>query len=254
MPHITGSPLAATTHQVAASVRRFTHVAGVPSALAVSALLFAELAGQAITDALDSPTGLACGLALTGATTVMLYRRWEHAFTSASSRDDFGRSGNDKLARRRGLVLLLGLDSADPASAAAVLLARMPNLEFLALVGTPQTTEQKVPVRVLDRILPAAGHRLPSSHVRVWDFANAASISDAEQSTAEALRWLTGRGLAPAEIVVDISAGRRPMTYGAKDAADAAEVEAQYLAEEWDTVNNEPIAHTRHFKIVRSFD
>ena len=233
--------------------RSFGQQAGLPGGMALCTLIFGTVAGQAVTDALGSMTAKFAALGLSGLGAVVCYARWDRSYQAASVADAYGKSGTARLPQRRGLVLLLGLDSGDPQAAATQLLASLPNLEYLAMVGTPETTARSVSATLVEKVLPRVGPALPAAHVRLWDFGNAASVSDAEEATSEALRWLMAKGLAPEEIVVDISSGRRPMTYGAKDAADDVEVETQYLAEEWDTKTNAPIAGTKHFKVVKTY-
>lgn len=236
---------------------RLRYIIGIPGALAVTTVIFSQMVALEVETILDTHTEKLA--VLIGCATLMLLLafQWARALPSeqhTSGTGVYGTSGEGKLAARRGAVIVLGLDSAHPKSAAAHLLAQLPNLDYLALVGTPQTAEKKIAQNLLSMIAPACGRHLDPSHTRVWEFGAAESISDTEEAVTEALRWMTGRGLRGAQLIVDVSSGRRAMTYGAKDAADEFEVETQYLASAWDPATNRPIPGTAMFKIIKAYD
>jgi hypothetical protein len=86
--------------------------------------------------------------------------------------------------------------------------------------------------------------------MRAWEFGNAESLADFEQSVTRPSPGSDTRA-SPAEIVVGVTHGRRPMTYGAITAADAADVEVRYLANPWDQAANRPIPGQEMFTVVR---
>lgn len=249
--HLTRARRAAEVSSLRA--KRLSHALGLPGFLAVVALLFGELFAQELQLVLDTHTKTIAALVALAALMVLLAYRWSARLPGASTSVAYGNSGTEKLSTRRAAIVLLGLDSAHPDSAAAALFAATPTLEYLALVGTRETAQMGVSTRLLTQVGPAAGLNVPEARTRVWEFGNAESVADTEQATAEAIRWLIGRGLDPAEIVLDVSAGRRAMGYGAKDAADDAAVEAQYLAARWEPVTNRPVLGSSMFKIIKSY-
>lgn len=236
------------------TAKRMRHAIGVPGGLALAVVLFTQLLGQVLDSVLDSTHDVLLAAAAVGGVVLLLAGRWVRQLPTLAKANDFGRPGTDRLPMRRGLVLLTGLDTATAKGPAAALLAQLPSLEYLAVVGSVETGEQGIGEKVCGPMLRAAGHDLPASHMRRWEFGNAESVSDAEQAVTEAIRWMLGHGLDRTEIVLDVSSGRRPMSYGAKDAADEFAVEAQYLAAAWDSVANKPLPGSQMFKVIRAYD
>jgi hypothetical protein len=233
--------------------RRFKAALGIPGLLAVTAIVFAELLGTEAQLLLNTHHEVLGTLGAMAGLMMFLAYRWVSQLPDAVGAHAYGNEGTGKLPQRRGLVLLVGLDSAKPSSAAAQLLSKLPNLEYVAYMGTTGTAEHGVVSALADKIAPAAGVNLAPGHERRWEFAHAESVAQNEQGVTEAILWMIGRGLDPSEIIVDTSAGRRAMAYGAKDAADEHHVETQYLAPAWDTAANVPIAGTERFKIIREY-
>lgn len=232
------------------SLFRFKAVVGMPSTLAVTCILFGQYVVSLIDDAVEGPKGRAAVLAVLALVVVALFRRWDRQL-HAGHAAVMGLPATAKVNRRRGLVILVGFESDLPTSAAAKLLKASSSVEYVALLGTPQTAEKGVTARIRRRLMPAAlGRPLPEANVRSWESGNAQSLADFEQATREAIRWMLEQGLTAEEIVVDVTCGRRPMTWGALTAADGAAVEAQYLAERWDHRSNSPIRGTETFKTI----
>ena len=232
------------------TLRRYRYVLGVPSLLLVLAALIVNTFAQVALDAIGPLYGQILWLASLCALAVFLAWRWDHKRTQALA---VGQPATDKLAHRRAAVVLVGLDSCDPDGSLAKLLGQLENLEFLALVGTPQTAELGVPERILHQLLPATGVHLPPSAVRIWQHCNAQSLADNDQSVAEAISWILRQGVPRDAIVVDISRGRRAMGYGALMAAEAERVEVQYLATAWDHIANAPIPNQEAFKLLKEY-
>lgn len=230
------------------ATRRIFATLGVPPLLALVMFLLGEGISQIVFEAL--PDGLphylwVAGLVAAAAALGWGYDRARRARISAA-----GQPGTAKLRARRGLIVLIGLDSDDPTGPLAQLLDHTPTLELLALVGTPQTAERGIAERLTTNLLTAWGHPLETANVRVYEHNHAESVADNHHSVADAIRWMTNQGLRPGEIVVDVTKGRRPMGYGAIGAADAAGIEAQYLTWAWDTVCDAPILERQEFKLI----
>ena len=233
-------------------LNRFRQIVGMPNALAIATLLFGQSLLQLLESATDTVLHQLAVLVALGAGVLFLYRRFMRAATDGAA--VMGQLSTAKLARRRGIVMLVGLDSDQPGSDVAQLLRTAGDAEYLAMLGTPETLKRGVVARIRNQLLPALGRSIPSNRIRVWEQnMNAESIADFEQSTRDAVAWMLRQGLSPEEIVVDVSAGRRPMAFGALTAAGALEVEVQYLAAPWDAGTNTPIRSQRAFKVVREF-
>lgn len=167
--------------------------------------------------------------------------------------DAFGVRGDALLALRQGVVALVGLDSDGDNSALAQLLARTPNLKFLALIGTYETTALGVTDRIISRLLPASGHSLSEANIRVWTHNQALSVADHVESTHEAISWLVRHDVSLPAMVVDVTAGRRMAGFGALRSADAHRVESQYLAYRWDHHQHKPLVGSPSFRVISAF-
>lgn len=233
--------------------RRLRHALSIPGALVLVAVAFVEVLGVETQILLNSHPKVLLALAALAALMLYLANTWAAQLPTSGTTGEFGQDGDTGLPARRGLVLLVGLDSADPASAAAEVLTAATGLEYVAFIGDSATAELGITETLAGKIAPAAGLHLPASHQRRWEFGHAESVADAEEAVSEALRWMTGRGVAVEDVVVDISAGRRPMGYGANQAADRLRVETHYLTERWDRATNQPVPGTRQFKVVQAF-
>ena len=159
--------------------------------------------------------------------------------------------GSSRLAERRGVVVVVGLDSAEPGTTFLRLLETAEKVEYIALIATPQTEFRDVVPGMINRILPRSGRIVPPSRIRVWDQNSAESLTSVEQSVVEAIAWMVRHGLHASEIVVDVSKGRRSMQFGALIAADNCQVEVQYLAADWHHLDNRPRPGSEEFSVVR---
>jgi hypothetical protein len=234
--------------QFKTTIERFRVMLGVPSALVVLVFFIVTLLGEMFTDAVSSTHArfLVLGVLTLGATALVL--QWDRK----ARRARVGSTDHAKLGDRKGLVIILGLDSDSTESAAAKLLARTPKAEYVALVTTPREPGGRdVVTGVVTRLMPAAGLVLDDAHVQVWDRGHHESVADFKEATLQAIAWMKGHGLDSDDIVVDISAGRRPMGFGAMLAADEVLVECQYLAAEWDHTQNAPRAGREAFKVLQ---
>jgi hypothetical protein len=166
--------------------------------------------------------------------------------------DVMGVRGDRQLAGRRAAVVVIGLDSDKPESALSRLLARADRLEFLAVLGTPETRSAKIAAQI-PRLLAMHGREIPATHIRMWDENHALSVADFAESATEALGWLARHDVGPEEIVADISAGRRPAGFGVVQAADTVRVESQYLACRWDHETNRPLPDQLSFRLVTAY-
>jgi hypothetical protein len=166
--------------------------------------------------------------------------------------DAMGVRGDRQLAGRRAAVVVVGLDSDQPDSALSRLLARADRLEFLALLGTPETRAGKITEQI-PRLLAMHGREIVAANIRIWDENHALSVADFAESATEALGWLARHGVGPEEIVADITAGRRPSGFGVVQAADSVRVESQYLASRWDHEANRPRPDQLSFRLVTAY-
>ncbi len=231
---------------------RLRRIAGIPSGLALAALATFYLLVNAVTYESAEVGGAAAvwGVtALSMAATAVLFARWQRSVAPVLW-PALDQPGSSRLAQRRGVVVLVGLDSAEPGTTFLRMLATAIRIEYLALIATPQTELRAVVPIMITRLLPRSGRTVPASKIRVWD-QNSESLTSVEQSVSEAIAWMTRHGLHPSEIVVDASKGRRSMQFGAMIAADHLTVELQYLAADWHQLDNRPRAGSEEFSVVR---
>jgi len=234
-------------------VSRLRRIAGIPSGLALAALATFYLLVNAVTYESAQVGGAAAvwGVtALSMAATGLLFARWQRSVAPVLQ-PALDQPGSLRLGQRRGVVVLVGLDSAEPGTTFLRLLETASRIEYLALIATPQTELRAVVPTMITRLLPRSGRTVPASRIRVWDQNSAESLASVEQSVSEAIAWMTRHGLHPSEIVVDASKGRRSMQFGALIAADHLMVELQYLAADWHQLDNRPRAGSEEFSVVR---
>jgi hypothetical protein len=237
-----------------ATLSRLKVVFGIPSTLVITGFLLTQSVVSMVLDSIHGWQGHIIWLGSIAVVALLSFQRWDRNATATLTAAHLGQSGTDTLAARRGLVIIMGLDSQRSDSAVAKLLAAAPGVEYLTLIGTPETQLRKVAAGITGTLAPSLGRAVPATHVRIFEQGNnAQSISDFEQATTEALNWLERQGLEPHEIVVDVSEGRRPMGFGALVAANTAGVEAQYLSWAWNHLENRPIPGQEIFKVVREF-
>jgi len=235
------------------ALARIRHVAGIPSGLVVAAAATFYLLVNALTSwsaAEAGELGVWATVVVSAAVTTVLFVRWQHQFATSLDPAKLDQSGTAKLASRRGAVVLVGLDSADPGTTFTRLLATANRLEYLALIATPQSEVRGVVPALLGPLMAVSGRSVATSRIRVWDRNEAEAMGDVEQSVTEAIEWMGRHGLHASEMVVDVTKGRRSMAFGALIAADRADVEVQYLAAEWHHLDNTPRPGTEGFTVV----
>ncbi|HEY8717168.1 hypothetical protein [Pengzhenrongella sp.] len=235
------------------ALARVRHVAGIPSGLVAAAAATFYLLVNALTSwsaAEFGELGLWATVVVSAAVTTVLFVRWQHRFAASLRPARLDQPGTAKLAARRGLVVLVGLDSADPGTTFTRLLTTAARLEYLALIATPESEVRGVVPALLGPLMAVSGHAVAASRIRVWDRNEAEAMGDVEQSVTEAIDWMERHGLHASEIVVDVTKGRRSMAFGALIAADRADVEVQYLAAEWHHLDNTPRPGTEGFSVV----
>jgi len=230
---------------------RLRRIAGIPSGLVFVALFAFYLLINAVswqTAQSAGAYGVWAAVAAAVTLTAVLFIRWQRQVADAVA-PALERPGSTKLAVRRGVVMLVGLDSAEPGTTFLRLLATAGQLEYLALVASPQATDRGV----VDRLLAMperVGRPLSHERVRVWDDSAAEVMADTEQAVTEAIAWMLRHELHPSQIVVDVTKGRRTMQFGALIAAARAQVELQYLASDWHHLDDRPRSGSAEFTVV----
>jgi len=235
------------------AMARIRHVAGFGSGLLAAAAVTFYLLVNAITAWSQDEfgeVGIWTTVGVSGLATFALFLRWQRQFAETLRPPRLDQPGTAKLASRRGAVVLVGLDSADPGTTFTRLLAAADRLEYLALISTPQAEVRGIVPALLGRLMTMSGRTIAPSRTHVWDRNEAESMADVEVSVTEAIEWMSRHGLHPSEIVVDVTKGRRSMAFGALVAADRADVEVQYLAAEWHHLDNRPRPGTEGFSVV----
>ena len=235
------------------ALARIRYVAGIPSGLVVAVAATFYLLVNALTAwsaAEAGELGLWATVVVSAAVTAVLFVRWHHRFAASLDPAKLGQPGTAKLALRRGVVVLVGLDSADPGTTFTRLLATAERVEYLALIATPQVEVRGVVPALLGRLMAVSGRSIPASQIRVWDRNGAEAMGDVEQSVTEAIAWMGRHGLHASEIVVDVTKGRRSMAFGALIGANRADVEVQYLAAEWHHLDNKPRPGSEEFSVM----
>ena len=155
------------------------------------------------------------------------------------------------MSERRGLVVLIGLDSASPGTTFLRLINEAQEAEYLALITTSEDDSLGVTAKLTEKFLPLAKNQFEPGKTRIWGGNNAESLPGIEHSVTEAIDWMFRHGLHPSEIVVDATKGRRTMEFGALIAADRQNVEVQYLAADWHHMDDRPRHGTEGFRLVR---
>lgn len=234
---------------------RMRRILGLHDTLLVVAFLAANTAVEVAVSAAGSLPRQLMWLGALVALTVYLALRSARRVASPEvlTPSEFGVCGDARLGRRRGVVVLVGLESDRAGSSLERLLVGAKNLEFIAFVGTHETRQSGVIDRVRSRVFAAAGVDIPAENIRVWEHNHAMSVGDFAESTSEALAWLTRCGVTGDEVVVDISEGRRMAGFGALQAADSYRAETQYLAYAWDHHSHRPLTEQRSFRVVSSY-
>lgn len=241
----------AAINELRISVLRFKTLVRVPGKLVVFATMFFAVVMETVMDLLPTLTMRAMMLLALGILVIYYFSKWEIPFRRDAA--TFGHVDDGKLASRKGVVILVGLDSANADNPVIKLLKRVPHLERIALVGTPEVQERGIFDTIVQEFLPATGHNLEASRIKIWHGGNADSVAASHEATEQALTWLLSEGYGPQELVVDITLGRRSMMLGADRAAVTLSVETQYLGQRWDHTANRPIPNSEAFKVVSEY-
>jgi hypothetical protein len=230
---------------------------GVHDALLVAAFLTANTVTDVVLNMLATPTHQAFWLVGLVTATVMLAVRQAYQAPESTrtvlSASDFGVRADSRLTDRKAAVVVLGLDSDQPHAALARLLCEAESLEYLALVGTHETRDQRVAEHVRTRLFAVCDRTIAPERFRTFEHNHAMSVGDFAESVSEALAWLARCGVDMRDVIVDVSAGRRMAGFGALQAADAMSVETQYLAYRWDHATHRPVKHQPSFRVVSSY-
>lgn len=242
-----------TRSSVTTAVSRLRYVAGFPSVLVISFFFTFYLLVNAITyfGAFLGWPGVLIPVLISAALTTYLVVRWQRRLQATSRARERLTTAN-RLAERRGLVILVGLDSATPGTTLMRLLHEAEHVEYVALITSAEDDQLGVTSKILETLIPASGRELPHGQIRVWGGNNAESLPQIEESVGKAVAWMVRHGLHPSEIVVDVTKGRRSMEFGALIGADRSHVEVQYLAADWHHLDNRPRPGTEGFVLVRS--
>src|SRR5450756_2559567 len=150
------------------ALARIRHVAGIPSGLVAAAAATFYLLVNALTSWSATEfgqRGVWATVVVSAALTTVLFVRWQHRFAAALQPRRLEQPGTAKLALRRGAVVLVGLDSADPGTTFTRLLATAKRLEYLALIATPQAEVRGVVPALLGRLMAVSGRSMPASPV-----------------------------------------------------------------------------------------
>jgi CRISPR-associated protein (Cas_Cas02710) len=131
---------------------------------------------------------------------------------------------------RRGIVLTLSADSDLPGSAAVHALHHLRPL-YVGFFGTPLTDDRRVVETILTERCPEAEIVPLATNRKTWDLAD---LRDGKRTVELLIDWLLDRGLAPGEILVDITGGTKTMSVCAFLAAQAKGVDCQYIQSDWD--------------------
>jgi hypothetical protein len=118
---------------------RLKRIAGVPSLLVVCSVFAFYLLVNAVTweaAELGGGYGVWAATAAAIAATAFLFIRWQARVAPALA-PTLGRPGSAKLSARRGVIVVVGLDSAEPGVSFLRLLAAAQNLEYLGTGDQP---------------------------------------------------------------------------------------------------------------------
>src|SRR5450631_1488937 len=136
---------------------RLRRIAGIPSGLALATLATFYLLINALTFESADVAGAAgvwgvtaAGVLVTGA----LFLRWQRSVAPVLALGSLDQPGSSRLAQRRGVVVLVGLDSAEPGTTFLRLLETAVRVEYIALIATPQAGFRDVVPGMINRILP----------------------------------------------------------------------------------------------------
>jgi hypothetical protein len=224
-----------TTTNATKEWRRIKVVFGIPSVILVLGVLFSQSLIGVLTARLTF-LGDVIWLSLVGAVALYAFLRYRRSYLASAKRMATrvidGSTG--RLDSKRALICVIGLESGRATSPLALLLSQLPHLDYLVLLGTPESKALGVSSVITHELLASAGFVLPPSHVLISEQGDSYSMEDFDLAARQAVSWLTNKGVALNEIVCDITAGKRAMGFGVLLAADRTGVEVQYRDSNWD--------------------
>jgi hypothetical protein len=215
--------------------RRLRVAFGIPSVVLVLGVLFSQSLIGVLTTRL-SLLGDAVWLGTIGCAAIYVFLNYRRNF-SASGQKMRARvidGSTTRLGTKRALICVIGLESGRATSPLALLLSQLSRLDYLVLLGTPETKALGVSSQITHELLGASGFYLGSDQVLINEQGDSYSMDDFDLSCRQAVSWLTHREVDADEIVCDITAGKRAMGFGVLLAADHVGVEVQYRDSNWD--------------------
>jgi CRISPR-associated protein (Cas_Cas02710) len=155
----------------------------------------------------------------------------------ARSRQPILGAGDAFTLPRRGVILTLGFTSADSSSLVHLALRTL-RPSYLGLLGSPETDRAGIPDRITERLVPDLGLELQGVKCESWE---PARIREGATKAGLVIEWMLEQGLAPSEIVVDVTGGNTPMSIAAFIASEQHGVDCQYVASSWDERRPGPV-------------
>lgn len=209
--------------------RRFRVAFGIPSVVLVCGVLFTESFIGVLVNRL-SLIGDVIWLGIIGCAALYALLRYRHSFNSSGQkvRARVIDGSVTRLSTKRALICVIGLESGRSTSPLALLLSQLSRLDYLVLLGTPETKALGVSSQITHELLGASGFSLGPDQVLINEQGDSYSMDDFDLSCRQAASWLIHRGVDTDEIVCDITAGKRAMGFGVLLAADHLGIEAQY--------------------------
>lgn len=224
------------------AIQRFPKVVNLPGRLAFAILAFVSYVPNVMADVADYFGGVPAEVFLAAAIAIWIlfeFYRFNRNYSAKQKQIKVG-SQSKHLASKRAAVVTLGLHSADAESELTKFLSLVPNLEYIAFLGTAETAENKVLSDVVSKIINVFTS-IKKENIRAWENANSLNMKDFYTNGKDAIDWLISQGVASEEILVEVSAGRRPMVFGAQAAGQKRGIEVVYLGYTWDHLSRTAI-------------
>jgi hypothetical protein len=235
--------------------RRMKVVFGIPSVVLLLGVLFSQSLIGVLTSHLSLP-GDIVWLAIVGGAALYVFVNYRRSFTDSAKQMHtrvFDRS-TARLDSKRALICVMGLESGRATSPLALLLSQLSHLDYLVLLGTPETKALGVSSQITHELLGASGFALGPDQVLIYEQGDSYSMEDFELATRQAASWLIHQGVSAEEIVCDITAGKRAMGFGVLLAADHIGVEVQYRDSNWDHQSKRHVPGPLVWKTIHETD
>jgi hypothetical protein len=215
--------------------RRFKVAFGIPGVAIGLGMLFSQSFIGVLISRL-SLTGDIIWLSIVASITLYVLVSYRRSFTAAGRQIKLRviDGSTDRLGSKRALIAVMGLESGRASSPLALLLSQLSQLDYLVLLGTPETKALGVASQITHDLLGASGFTLASDQIEIFEQGDSYSMEDFDLATRQAVNWLIHKGVTTSEIVCDITAGKRAMGFGVMLAADHIGVEVQYRDSNWD--------------------